>query len=86
MHAFCNGGALSIALFQLINVAERMGVATQSDIRLFLQERWLAPKHRATHRRRLADVLNQHWAQANRDSQTIKCQSSELLDVYGLLR
>ena len=86
VHTFCNGGVLSTALFQLINVAERMGVATQSDIRLFLQERWLVPKHRATHRRRLADVFNQHWAQANRDGQTIKCQSSELLELYGLLR
>ena len=86
VHTFCNGGVLSTALFQLINVAERMAVATQSDIKLFLQEPWVVPKHRARHRRRLAEVFNHHWAQANRESQYIKCQSSELLELYGLLR
>ena len=86
VHTFCNGGVLSTALFQSINVAERMGVATQSDIKLFLQERWLVAKHRASHRRRLPDLFSEHWAQANRDGETIRCQSSELLELYSLLR
>ena len=86
VHTFCNGGVLSTALFQLVNVAERMGVATQNDIKLFLQERWLVPKHRASHRHRLPDLFSEHWAQANRDGETIRCQSSELLELYSLLR
>ena len=86
VHTFCSGGVLSTALWQLVHAAEQANVATQADISTFLKEPWCTPLHRKAHRQRLPDVFNEHWAAANRKGNTIKCTSSELMELYGLMR
>ena len=85
-HTFCSGGVLNIAMWRLVKAAESMKVATQEDISNFLKEPWVTQAHRRGHGRKLWVIFGEHWAQSNDDNETIKCSSSELMDLYGLMR
>ena len=85
-HTFLAGGVLTTALWLLIRACERANIATQADIYMFLKEPWEVPRHRKYSGRKMSTIFDQHWSKSNVEHNTLKCSSSELLSLYGVMR
>ena len=86
VHTFLADGVLTSEAWMVVDAAVRIGVSTQTDVHMFLKEEWGVPQYRRLQGRELSRIFNSYGARANESHNTIKCSSSELLTLYGLLR
>ena len=86
VHTFLQDGILTGEAWLLIRAAESIGVSSQADVSVFLQEGWTVPLSRRKRGRCLWRIFDRYGSEANMKSDKLKCSASELLSLYILLR
>jgi len=86
VHTMLSDGVLTGEAWRLVEAATKLKLATQEDLYGFLREAWVVPQHRRGQGRQLWRIFDTYHSQANADAGAIKCCSSEMLSLYGLLR
>ena len=86
VHTLLSDGVLTGEAWRVVTAAEKCKVATQEDLFRFLREAWVAPQNRRDQGRHIWRIFDDYHARSNAEADALKCSSSELLSLYGLLR
>lgn len=86
VHTLLADGVVTHAAWSFIRSCEAHGVATQGDLYAFLRQQWIFPAFTRGSGRALWRIFDAYGAPANEKHDTLKCNASELLGLYGLLR
>ena len=83
VHSSLCDGFFSVEAFLLIQACVRIGISW-NDFKMFLREDWKFPKDR---RHQMKNAWKVFAEERNHDeSRKLKCDASELLNVYGMMR
>ena len=86
VHTFLADGVLNVEMWNLIDLCDREGYGAQADLHAFLRLNWVVPAHRRRGGRQLWRIFSDRAAASNSEAGAVKCSSSELLSLYGMMR
>ena len=85
VHDLCQDGVLTIEINAFTKAAKKVGVSLDYW-RLLLRSNWCFPKHRAVKAAQLHELFNRYHAERSEETGKFKCQASEAVTLYALMR